>query len=289
MRKNINGRIVGPTKDLASLSYYHDRLPTNCVADWVCPGGTGSGYPKFSHKGGPEYGYKNLAVFYIGCSFNCLFCQNWHFRDDLDKQPVEGLDELLDAVDGRTSCICYFGGDPTPQLAHSIEFSRRALGERKGEILRICWETNGTMYPELLKEILDLALISGGCVKFDLKTHDEHLNLALCGVTNKRTLENFALASKHTKKRKTPPILVASTLLVPGYIDTEEVFNIARFISSLDPSIPYSLLGFGPSFYMPELPFTSRRHAEACLEAARRAGLERVKIGNVHILGADYA
>ncbi len=87
------------------------------------------------------------------------------------------------------------------------------------------------MHPKLLEKMMEISLISGGCVKFDLKAFDERLNLALCGITNKRTLENFALASSYVRKRREPPILIASTLLVPGYIDSKEVFDIAKFIA----------------------------------------------------------
>lgn len=288
LRQNVKGTLVGPSESKANLTYYHDRIPTNCVAGWVCPAEGVSGYPEFSYRRGPEIGYKNLAVFYTGCSFNCLFCQNWRFREELKKTPPVSSNVLLDAIDSRTSCICYFGGDPTPQLLQSIKFSRKALKLKKGKILRICWETNGSMHPKLLEEILEIALVSGGCVKFDLKAYDERLNLALCGVTNKRTLENFRLASKYIKKRRSPPMLIASTLLVPGYVDKKEVYNIAGFISGLDRSIPYSLLGFGPNFYMPDLPYTSKRHAKDCLDAANGAGLINVNIGNIHLLGGDY-
>jgi pyruvate formate lyase activating enzyme len=78
--------------------------------------------------------------------------------------------------------------------------------------------------------------------------------------------------------------LVASTLLVPGYIDEQEVKAIASFIAELDPNIPYALLGFHGSFLMTDMPATSLKHAEACLEAAKTAGLKRVRLGNVHIL-----
>ena len=76
LRKNEEGRLKGASSLKGYLSWYYDNLPTNCVADWVCAGGTGSAYPHFSYTPGPEYGYKNLAIFYYGCSFNCLFCQN---------------------------------------------------------------------------------------------------------------------------------------------------------------------------------------------------------------------
>ncbi len=61
----------------ALVSYYYDPLPTNCVADWVCAGGTGEGHPRFAHDCGPEVGFYNLAVFFEACNLNCLYCQNW--------------------------------------------------------------------------------------------------------------------------------------------------------------------------------------------------------------------
>jgi len=291
LRSNRLGKLVHlVSRERGSLFWYHDPLPTNCVAEWVC------GERK-------SYGYKNLAVFYHGCSFDCLFCQNWHYREEVERlmkratptvlENPESLrdgnfvtsEELSNCVDGRTNCICYFGGDPVPHIYHALETSRLALEKRR---VRICWETNGYMNPEFLKTIAELSLDSGGCIKFDLKAFSEEVNIALCGVTNKRTLENFSLLADYTEKRKEPPFLVASTLLVPGYVDRFEVSKIARFIASLDPEIPYSLLAFHPHFYMSDLPTTSRKHAEECLEEAKRAGVKRVKIGNIHLLSDAY-
>jgi len=112
--------------------------------------------------------------------------------------------------------------------------------------------------------------------------------LALTGASNKKTLENFACAARHISERPDPPLVVASTLLVPGYVDVEEVSKIASFIASFDPSIPYALLGFHPHFYMPDLPRTSVRHADEAEAAARAAGLTNVRIGNRHLLSRAY-
>jgi len=284
LRKNEGGKLSGVSSKEGKLSWYHDPLPTNCVADWVCPGGTGVGYPKYTHFPGPEKGYKNLAVFFHACSFNCLFCQNWHFRQETLKPSKSSVNQLVSAIDMETSCVCYFGGDPTPQLPFALEASRRALTANQGEILRICWETNGSMNRNLLTEMIQLALDSGGCIKFDLKAWNENLHLALTGVTNKRTIENFLWAAEKAKQRSVPPPLIASTLLVPGYIDEEEIKAIAKFIFSLSPDIPYSLLGFYPHFYMADLPLTSKEKAQKCLQAAREEGLRNVRIGNIHLL-----
>jgi pyruvate formate lyase activating enzyme len=194
------------------------------------------------------------------------------------------IDDLVNAVDEKTSCICYFGGDPSPQLPYSIAASVRARAKNPGRILRICWETNGSMNPAMLPKMAALSVKSGGCIKFDLKAWDEHLHRALCGVTNRRTFGNFATLAELTRTRTEPPPLIASTLLVPGYIDEEEIGNIAAFIAKLNPEIPYSLLAFHPEFMMQDLPQTCRDHAESCLEAARSAGLKHTHIGNVHLL-----
>ena len=202
-------------------------------------------------------------------------------------QP-QSADQLATAVDHRTACVCYFGGDPTPQLFHALKASELALSRNRDRILRICWETNGSMNPTLLKRMVDLSVQSGGCVKFDLKAYNENLHKAICGVSNQQTLENFTWVSEQRTQRPDPPLLIASTLLVPGYVDAHEVGKIATFIASLDPAIPYSLLAFYPHFYMPDFPTTSRKHAEECQQTAIDTGLKNVHIGNLHLLSNDY-
>lgn len=286
MRENRGGKIfhLGGTAKKGILDWYYDPLPTNCVASWVCPGGSPSGFPEFSYSSRHESGYKNLAVFYRSCTLNCLFCQNWHFRTIEDPPKYKTSEDLASAVDPRTSCICYFGGDPTPQLLHAISTSKVALGKREKKILRICWETNGTAERPLLSKMLDLSLKSGGCIKFDLKAFDERIHIALCGATNKKILNNFEWLSQFIKKRPDPPLLIASTLMIPGYIEADEIRNIARFIAALDRSIPYVLLAFHPDFLMIDLKTTSRRQANECYEVAKEEGLEKVRIGNLHLL-----
>jgi pyruvate formate lyase activating enzyme len=154
--------------------------------------------------------------------------------------------------------------------------------------VRICWETNGSMHPRLLDRALDLSLETGGCVKFDVKAFDDHLHRALTGASNGRTLENLGRAARRCRERPEPPLLVVSTLLVPGYVDAREVGHIAAFLAGLGADIPYSLLGFQPNYALPDLPCTSVRHARDAEAAARSAGLTRVHVGNRHLLSRDY-
>ena len=269
-----NGRLahLAGTPNRGLLRWYRDPLPTNCVADWVCEG--------YKHTG-----YHNLAVFYRSCTANCLFCQNWHFRET----PMPGSEtisgrELASVVDSRTFCVCFFGGDPASQMPHALAVAKH-LSERG---VRICWETNGMMHPKLLHRAVEYSIRTGGCIKFDLKAFDENIHLALTGVSNKRTLVNFTHVAQRYSERPELPLVIASTLLVPCYIDSDQVSKIADFIASIDPRIPYSLLAFAPNFYMTDLPCTTARQALAAEVSAQEAGLVNVHLGNRHLLGLDH-
>ncbi|MCK4478675.1 radical SAM protein [Candidatus Bathyarchaeota archaeon] len=277
----------GGTREKGILQWYYDPLPTNCVSWWFCPGCTGAGYPKYAYKPKAEIGYSNLAVFYGSCSTDCLFCQNWHYRNLAQKRkPTISAQQLASKVNGKTSCICFFGGDPSTQMPHALKTSQTALREAsdKNKILRICWETNGRMLPNYAQQAAELSLKSGGNMKFDLKTWNENLNKVLCGTSNKATLENFQkIGKKYYNQRPELPILTASTLLIPGYVDTQEVEGIAKFIAEISPQIPYTLLAFYPAYILNDLPTTSRKHAHNCYITAKKH-LNNVRIGNIHLL-----
>jgi len=285
IRRGDDGSVVQSTRG-AVLQWYYDELPTNCVAEFVCPAGTICGNPRDSRSKKSDFGHKNLSVFYGACNFSCLFCQNWHFRRlTKARSPVVSAKRLAAKADRKTACVCYFGGDPVPQVEHAIETSR-IITERSDKV-RICFETNGSMNRRYLREIAGLSYESGGCIKFDLKAWNVRLNRALCGTDNRWTLNNFRWLSDYSSKLgdRGTPFLVASTLLVPGYVEEEEIADLAGFIASLDENIPYSLLAFSPAFQMTDLPRTSKDEAEACLEAAKNAGLRRVRLGNAHLVG----
>ena len=258
LRKNVNGKLV---TNEGILHTYYDPLPTNCCASWFCPQSKQRGL--------------SLAVFPFGCTFNCVFCQNWEhkFISRGDRLTIEQL--VRQAKDAR--CICYFGGTPEPQLPFLLRATKKIL---ENDDVNICWEWNGTGNPDLVRKAAEYSYKTNGTIKFDLKAFDSALHMCLTGRPNIRTLNNFQRIAEDFKKKD---LITATTLLVPGYIDKEEVEKIARFISNLDNDIPYSLLGFHPDFKMIDIPITTKKQAEDCYQAAKKY-LNRVNIGNMHLL-----
>lgn len=218
---------------------------------------------------------------------NCLYCQNWHYRNLAAKlEPLMRAESLAAKADAHVSCICFFGGDPSVQMPHALKTSQLALekAEKEKRIFRVCWETNGYWKKEFALKAAELSFVSGGIIKFDLKTWNENLNKALSGVSNVPTLESFKMIGEiFFKKRSNLPILTASTLLVPGYVDTEGIRNLASFIAEVDPRIPYTLLAFYPQYIMTDLPPTGQELAVKCHDVAEKY-LENVRIGNIHLL-----
>jgi len=270
LKENVNGELRSFVPDDHALLYaYRDPLPTNCCAAWFCPGSL-------------HYGKVNIAVFFYSCNFNCIFCQNASHKEFGIVQPVS-VNEFVSSVKRRENayCVCYFGGSPEPQLPFALRASEAILADKS---MRICWEWNGCGNRNLVRRAAELSAQSGGIVKFDLKAFDHNLSRALSGVPNARAYENFELIATEFFEHSKPPVLTATTLLVPFYVDETEVEHIASFIAGLNPAIPYSLLVFHPQFYMRDMPITPREQVHRCYEAAKRH-LDNVNIGNKHLLG----
>jgi len=297
IKKNRDGKFyqIAGTKKIGFVDYYYDPLPTNCVASWACAEKDTGDYRKkrFALHSTSSRG-NNLAVFYQTCTFDCLFCQNWHFRECLQSPRKLSASELASAVDTRTRCVCYFGGDPASQFTHSLATSLEIMKAANNKV-RICWETNGSANPRMMQKAAEISLATGGTIKFDLKAFTPEIHYALTGCSNTQTLENFRLLSERMRDKRDSSVpncsesslLCTATLLVPGYITVDEVRKIAKFIAQCNPNIPYSLLAFYPHYLFPDLPTTSTEHAYKAEEICKEEGLKNVHIGNIHLLSKN--
>ncbi len=72
------------------------------------------------------------------------------------------------------------------------------------------------------------------------------------------------------------------TLVIPGYNDSnEEVWEAARFISSVSNDIPWHVTAFHPDYQMQDRPPTSVETLTRAAEIGQEAGLHYVYAGNL--------
>ncbi|MGC8816689.1 MAG: radical SAM protein [Candidatus Hadarchaeum sp.] len=287
--ENLEGKLVRRfgTPEKGLLTWYYDPLPTNCVPADFCAGSGGAGYPKWCRTPQGDIGYFNLSIFLGSCTYNCLYCQNYGYHElTVAGFPTISAGQLAEKADERVGCACYFGGDPSSQMPFVIASARvmREAAEKEGRLLRVCLETNLSMNRSSLEKFTELSLVSGGGVKADLKCWSPEILYALSGVDHRAAYDNFSWLARQHSRRPEVPLARASTLLVPGYVDDEEIRSLASFIADLDSTIPYSLLAFHPLHHMEDMPFTKKEDAERFLEICREEGLQKVRIGNPWLL-----
>lgn len=189
---------------------------------------------------------KEVYLHFWGCNLSCKAClclkeiYDCHLEEtkmrlfyqnkENPSPPTEflSLGEVLSLLkDLVIERAIYMGAEPTvdpqfPLLAEVIKKDFKAYN-----ILL----TNGFIIPPL--SFIDE-------VVFSLKAFTDSLHKDYTGKSNKVALRNFPKIYKGVKRFK------AESILIPGYIDREEIGRIAQFIASIDKSIPFRIDAYIP-------------------------------------------
>jgi pyruvate-formate lyase-activating enzyme len=170
----------------------------------------------------------SCSLYFIGCNFRCLACywKQIYGRVNLRRLRLPALDEVIDLlrpVSPRSVSI--LSGDAKPNES----FSRlpKALKGAFGCEVRLI--TNGYILPEL-EGLTHVAM--------SIKALDHDLHKRYTGKSNRQCL-------RHLKEIHGAGIsLSASSVYIPGLVETEEIERIARFVASVDEDIPYRVIGY---------------------------------------------
>lgn len=165
---------------------------------------------EFIHLGEEACLVPSHTIFFIGCTFYCIFCQNWTISRQIEKGvPVTGKD-LADAVRRRrlidkSRNVNLVGGEPTPNLHVILEMLR--LLEVN---IPVVWNSNMYMSSEAM-ELLD------GCVDVyltDFKYGNDECALRLSKVRNywEVITRNHLIASKQAE-------LLIRHLVLPNHVE----------------------------------------------------------------------
>lgn len=220
-------------------------------------------------------GTNTMTFGMFGCNFHCPFCQNWLSSQVLkDKSAGHDFylissDEIVNlAIKYKSSSISSSYNEP----AITIEWAKEIFKKAKGKGLKTACISNGYFS----KEAIDYILPYLDAYKVDLKSFNDK-NYRILGAK----LHNVLNSIKYAKEKGLWIEIV--TLLVPQFNDSEEeIRNIANFIKSLSPEIPWHITRFHPDYKMLDRNFTPY---DSLLNAAligKEEGLLYIYIGNIY-------
>jgi pyruvate formate lyase activating enzyme len=207
----------------------------------------------------------------LGCDFHCGYCQNW-----LSSQALR---------DPASDEAAYFVKRISPEQI--VETARRAgadvIASSYNEPLitsewaaaaagiKCVYVSNGNATPEVLEYLRPY--LTG--MKIDLKSMQDKNYRQLGGV-----LKNVLDTIKRVKEMGL--WLEVCTLVVPGFNDSvDELWEAARFLSSVSADIPWHVTAFHSDYKMQDTPNTPAKTLLRAAEIGREAGLRYVYAGNL--------
>ena len=219
-------------------------------------------------------GSTSFSIATVGCNFRCLQCQNHDISQmALDNGRIEGSlapPSKVVSLAKEYGCksISYTYTEPTIYFEYAYETA--ALARQEG--IKNIFVTNGYMTGEALKTIqpyLDAANV-------DLKSFQEKFYKEVCGARLKPVLETLELM------RQMGIWVEVTTLVIPTLNDSDKEFEeIAQFILSLGPDVPWHISAFYPTYKMLNLPRTPASLLHRAREIGVGAGLRYVYCGNI--------
>ncbi len=217
---------------------------------------------------------RSFSIATVGCNFRCRFCQNADISQmPADFQQISGIEMAPAAIVAEalaTGCrtISYTYTEPTIFFELALDTARLAVSRG----LRNVFVSNGYMTEECLHEIHP----NLHAANVDLKSFRDEFYRSQCGARLEPVLKTL-----RTMKRM-GIWLEVTTLLIPGQNDSqEELRDLAGFVADLDPSTPWHVSRFHPTYRLTDAPPTPVKVIQTAKEIGHEAGLKYVYTGNL--------
>jgi pyruvate formate lyase activating enzyme len=242
-------------------------------------------------------GSQSYSIATVGCNFRCLHCQNYEIsqqpkgkwpavrstggdepeimclslRDVEARIPGEEVtpQEIVGAAQ-RSGCrsISYTYTEPTIFFEFAYDTARLAAGRGIANV----FVTNGYITEEALAAIapyLDAANI-------DLKSFNDAAHKRMTGARLQPVLDGIRAYKRHGIW------IEVTTLVIPGHNDSDhELRQIAEFICSVSPDIPWHVTQFYPAYRLLDRARTPVSTLRRARDIGYEAGLRYVYEGNV--------
>jgi pyruvate formate lyase activating enzyme len=215
-----------------------------------------------------------LSIGFVGCSFHCPFCQNFGISQSTAQAAAQVFspEEVVRTAQERDSFgIAYTYSEPLVHIEYVLDCAR--LARERG--LKNVLVSNGFINPKPADDLLDIL----DAANIDLKTFNPEFYRSEIGGSLEEVKRFLTQAAGKIH-------LEVTTLVIPTKNDSpDEIDAIARFLSGLDPEIPYHLSCYYPT-YRYTIPPTSSETVRRLAETARKH-LSFVYLGNVGYESTD--
>lgn len=219
-------------------------------------------------------GTTSFSIATVGCNFRCLNCQNYEISQlpkdhnqiiGKDVSPEKVVDEALGY---RCKSIAYTYTEPTIFFEYAYETAEIASNKS----IKNVFVTNGYTTRAALKTIKPYL----HAANVDLKSFSDETYKKLCGARLEQVLDCI-------RSYKEFGIWIEiTTLIIPEINDSEsELKQIAEFIKSVGPEIPWHVSRFYPRYRLIDKPPTPVDTLKKAREIGISAGLRYVYEGNV--------
>ncbi|KAF0146290.1 MAG: pyruvate formate lyase activating enzyme [Nitrospirae bacterium] len=217
----------------------------------------------------------SFSIATVGCNFRCMHCQNYEISQFPRERPDAAIpgremkpeDVVNLAEQNNCASISYTYTEPTIFFEFAYDCAR--LAHEKG--IKNVFVSNGYTSPEATRLIAPY--LDGNNIDFK---GSEKFYKEICGAKAAPVRETIRLM------KELGVWVEVTTLIIPGHNDSEEdLRNIAGFIKSVDPAMPWHVSQFYPTYKLTNVPRTPVQTLRWARQMGLDTGLKYVYEGNV--------
>lgn len=221
---------------------------------------------------------RSYSIATVGCNFSCLHCQNYqisqyphsHQSHQGEIIGAQRTPEQVIQAAKQAECQSISYTYVEPSVFYEFASDCMELAHERG--LANLFVSNGYMSKECCQKLAPL--LDG--INVDIKSFSETFYRKICKASLQPVLETVRLL------RELGVWVEVTTLLIPGLNDTpEELAELASFLYSLDPAIPWHVTGFYPTYKMMDRAPTPVDILCMARQIGLDAGLRFVYQGNI--------
>lgn len=223
---------------------------------------------EFLHWGEEPELVPSHTIFFSGCTFSCVYCQNWEISAYPDSGRIADAKELANLVEIRhdqgSKNVNFVGGDPSPHLYTVLKVIQQVSSN-----LAMIWNSN--MYhssetSELLEGVIDLYLA------------DFRYGSDACASRYSGAEDYLAVVSRNFEKACGEADVILRHLVLPGHVEccTRPIMD---WVKRRIPSVYFNLMfQYRPEYRAESYPEIDRmltlEERMRALELAEEFGIE---------------